>query len=224
MKTDHPNFDPIARHYRWLERLFLGPILQQTRTHHLPALKDRKQALILGDGDGRFAASLLQQNPALHAHAIDISPAMIDLLCANVGPSFHLRTQVADVRTLPPTRSPDLIVTHFLLDCLTQPELEALVTHLTHLMQPGALWLISDFRIPKGPLHYPALLYVRALYLAFRMLTGLRVTRLPDHVNPLRRAGLTSTAIHRSLFGLLTTELWQSPKQQTIPPSTPHSP
>ena len=55
---------------------------------------------------------------------------------------------------------PDLIVTHFVLDCLTQPELDALVAHLTHLIAPAlrALWLISDFRIPSGLTgHFPAL-------------------------------------------------------------------
>ena len=55
----------------------------------------------------------------------------------------------------------------------------------------------------------PAWLLVRTLYLAFRILTGLRVTRLPDFAHSLRQAGLTRIAQHHSLFGILTTELWQ---------------
>src|SRR5206468_3304021 len=58
--THHdPNFNLIARPYRALEHLTFGPALQRTRTHFLPLLADRQNALILGDGDGRFTAALL---------------------------------------------------------------------------------------------------------------------------------------------------------------------
>jgi hypothetical protein len=52
---------------------------------------------------------------------------------------------------------------------------------------------------------------VRLLYLAFRILTGLRTTKLPDHASALLRCGFTRIAVQRALFGLLTTELWRSP-------------
>jgi hypothetical protein len=55
----------------------------------------------------------------------------------------------------------------------------------------------------------PAKIIVRTLYLAFRILTGLRTTSLPDHVTPLAHAGLTRISHHHQLAGLLTTELWQ---------------
>jgi hypothetical protein len=55
----------------------------------------------------------------------------------------------------------------------------------------------------------PARLVIRTLYLAFRILTGLRTTYLPDHATPLARAGLTRVAYHHRLAGLLTTEIWQ---------------
>jgi hypothetical protein len=48
----------------------------------------------------------------------------------------------------------------------------------------------------------------RSLYLAFRFLTGLRTTALPDHAAAFT-PGFTLIAQHRSLAGLLTTELWQ---------------
>ncbi len=56
----------------------------------------------------------------------------------------------------------------------------------------------------------PATLLVRSLYLAFRLLTGLRTTHLPDYATPLTQAGLTRIAQHHSLAGILTTELWQA--------------
>ena len=164
MTSPLPNFDRIARPYRWLEYLTLGPILQRTRTRHLQLLTHRKQALILGDGDGRFTATLLAGNPTLQAEAVDLSRSMLTLLRRRAdaaGAGTRLQTHHADARTFVPTAAPDLVVTHFFLDCLTQPEVDALIGRLTPLLHRGSLWLVSDFRIPSGLLQLPARLYVR---------------------------------------------------------------
>jgi hypothetical protein len=59
-------------------------------------------------------------------------------------------------------------------------------------------------------MHLPAKLLIRCLYLAFRILTGLRTTHLPDHATPLTHSGFIRIAHQHSLFGLLTTEIWAS--------------
>jgi hypothetical protein len=59
----------------------------------------------------------------------------------------------------------------------------------------------------------PARIIVRTLYLAFRILTGLRTDHLPDHAAPMIEAGLVRTACQHSLAGLLTTELWELPNK-----------
>ena len=66
MTGDAPDFDHIARAYRWLEYISLGPLLSRTRNCYLELLQDRTRALILGDGDGRFTARLLAQSPPDH--------------------------------------------------------------------------------------------------------------------------------------------------------------
>ena len=165
-------------------------------------------------------ATLLASNLRLQATAVDLSPNMLHLLRQRCRPTAsRLTTHRADALSFvcqpntarqPNTKDPyDLVVTHFFLDCLTQPQIEALATALSPQLAPEALWLLSDFRIPPGPLAWPARLLVRTLYFAFRLLTGLRVTRLPDHAAALRRAGFTRLHRHTSLAGLLTSELWR---------------
>ena len=209
-----PNFNRIARLYRWLEYLTLGPALTRCRLHFLPQLLHTRRALVLGDGDGRFLARLLARNPCLLADAVDLSPVMLHLLreraqAATPTASLRLRTHATDALTFGGTGPYDLVVTHFFLDCLTQPELDQLATRLLPHLAPEARWLVSDFCIPTGLLCLPARALVRLLYLAFRLLTGLRVTHLPDHGAALGRAGLHLTARHLSLFGILTAETWQ---------------
>ena len=210
-----PNFDRIARPYRWLEYLTLGLALVRCRNRFLPRLADRRHALILGDGDGRFLARLLASNPHLCADAVDISPAMLRVLTRRAHASHptaasRLRTHQTSALTFdPPNAAPyDLVVTHFFLDCFTQPELDALVSRLRPHLAPGALWVLCDFRIPVGALRWPARALVRFLYFAFRILTGLRTTRLPDHAVALKSAGFTRNSQHLSLGGILTAELW----------------
>jgi SAM-dependent methyltransferase len=217
MKLPQPNFDLIARPYHWLEYLTLGRALERCRLHYLPALLHQKRALILGDGDGRFLAQLMTQNPHLQADAIDTSAEMLKLLrrrCEVASPTSpsRLQTHHTDALTFSPSQREkyDLVVTHFFLDCLTQPDLEALITRVAPTLTPGALWLLSDFRVPpSGPMRLTAKFIVRSLYLAFRILTGLRTSHLPDHATPLAHAGLTRISYHHQLAGLLTTELWQ---------------
>jgi SAM-dependent methyltransferase len=210
------NFDPLARPYRWLEYLTLGRTLERCRLHYLPTLLQQKRALILGDGDGRFLAQLLAQNPHLHADAVDTSAIMLKLLsrrCEAVDANIESRLQINHTSALnfsPPSEEKyDLVVTHFFLDCLTQTDLESLIHRISPSLAPGAIWLFSDFRVPSGPMRLPAKLVIRTLYLAFRILTGLRTTHLPDHATPLAHAGLTRVAYHHRLAGLLTTEIWQ---------------
>ena len=184
--------------------------------HFLPQLTDRTHALVLGDGDGRFLAALLQQNPTLTSDAVDTSAPMLKLLrlrCERIAPNASSRLKVHQADALnylsaAPPRTYDLVVTHFFLDCLTQNEVDALATNVSARVIPEAVWLISDFRVPPGVMRLPAQLIVRSLYLAFRMTTGLRTRQLPDHSLAVTQAGFTCIAQSLSLFGILTTELW----------------
>ncbi len=205
------NFDRVARIYRWAEYAALGPLLSRCRNYYLPRLAGRRHALILGDGDGRFTARLLAANPQLHADVVDASAAMLRLLrrrCGEERVSLHL----CDALSYEPPAGVDLVVAHFFFDCFSQDDLNGLVARIAAAVRPDALWLVSDFRIPAGAMRWPARIYIRLLYLAFRILTGLRVTRLPDLPAALHGAGLAPVAVHRSLFGMLTTELWQREK------------
>lgn len=205
-----PNFDRLARLYRPLEYLSFGPLLARTRAHFLPQLRGCRRALVFGDGDGRFLGSLLARIPGIEAEAVDLSPRMLGELqrrCA--GHADRLRLHCADARLFLPEGSPDLVVTQFFLDCLTPAELAQFVPRVAARMPPGALWLLSDFRVPpRGLAHVAARILVRSLYLAFRILTGLRVTTLPNHVAAFQRSGLRRVAHHDRLFGILRSELW----------------
>ncbi len=215
MNGPSPNFDRVARIYRWAEYLALGRQLKRVREYFLPQLQDCRCALALGDGDGRFLAKLLRQNSTLQATAVDTSREMLALLskrCAIATTSAAMRLQIQHASALLVTPDPntDVIITHFFLDCLTQAEVDALALRLAAIVAPGTLWLVSDFAVPNKPFVGPfAAAYIRFLYLAFRLLTGLRTTSLPDPQAALAAAGFERLNRHESVGGLLYAELWQ---------------
>jgi SAM-dependent methyltransferase len=211
-----PNFNSLARLYRWLEYLSFGPFLWRCRIHFLPQLIRCRCALILGDGDGRFTARLLRTNPDIKITAIDASRRMIESLQQAASPhQDRLTTHVADIRNWQPTQTDqygqyDLIVTHFFLDCLTTEEIADLTNRLTPYLAPNALWLVSEFAIP--PTLYGRTIaapLVAFLYRAFRLITNLRLKSLPDHPQALVANGWALQAQHTHLNGLLVSQLWQ---------------
>ena len=215
--TRPANFDRLARVYQVLEYATLGPLLERTRNYFLPQLTSCRHALVFGDGDGRFLARLLAQWSDLDVDAVDSSRAMLRELrrrCAASAPRSEerLRTHLADARSFVPERQHDLVVTHFFLDCLTEPELDRMIARTAPRLAPGALWVVSDFRIPTtGPMHVAGVILVRSLYFAFGLLTGLHVAQLPAHAPAFRDAGLVRAAERRFCLGLLFTELWVKP-------------
>jgi len=217
-----PDFDRIARPYRWLEYLSFGPMLERCRFYRLPELADAQRALVLGDGDGRFLARLLKSNPRLRADAVDLSPAMLQLLSnrvAEAGALDRVALHCTDAREFFPTASYDLVVTHFFLDCFTTDELRMLASRIRSHLTPGARWVVSEFATPSGVVSLPARLLVWTLYLAFGLLTGLKVRRLPDYTAALKGAGLSRSAKQSWLRGLLVSELWESGATNDAPGS-----
>lgn len=215
MAQPPPNFDSIARPYRWLEYLSFGPYLERCRFYYLDELRICRHALVLGDGDGRFTASLLAARPRITVDAIDASAVMLRLLSqrvARLGPSARDRLQIRQMNALDfePEHEPyDLVVTHFFLDCFSQRDVDALVARVAQHLIPGAVWLVSEFAIPERLLAgFLSSVVVGTLYRIFGMLTGLKVRILPDYRRLLSKAGFELRAHKDHLGGLLRSELW----------------
>jgi SAM-dependent methyltransferase len=233
LDLDHPrgpaaNFDRLAQAYRWMEWVSFGPLLWRCRCAFLGEMQSARNALIIGDGDGRFTARLLAANKAVRVDAIDSSAAMLRALTHRAGANTsRLRTFCLDARHFAArawraAQTPghadektaaqyDLIVTHFFLDCLTTGEVRTLAEEVAAAAAPGALWVVSEFAVPQdwfGRLVARPL--VAFLYAAFSLLTGLRVRRLPNHGEALHSAGFVRIVEKPQLGGLLVSELWRS--------------
>ena len=124
------NADRIASSYRWLEYAAFGPALEQARFDFLSHAAQARRVLILGEGDGRFLARLLECNPRASVAVIESSARMIQLARQRVPPDDRTRVEFhhLDAACQPWPEGPfDLAVTHFFLDILTFPEAESVI-------------------------------------------------------------------------------------------------
>jgi trans-aconitate methyltransferase len=214
--TSTPDFNRVARLYRWMEYLSFGPLLARCRFQFIDRCASARHALVLGDGDGRFTARLMAASPAVAVDAVDASTAMLAELrrrtiLAAPDAEHRLRTIHADLRTfVPACEGYDLVVSHFFLDCLTECEVEKLVQRIVPHLAPQSIWILSEFSIPeKGWRRIAARALVGALYFAFRKLTNLRVRTIPDYARILTSNHFSRQQQKVSLGGLLVAEVWQ---------------
>jgi hypothetical protein len=206
-----PNFDRLAGVYRWMEMATFGRSLWRCRCRFLDELRNCRTALVLGDGDGRFTARLLDENPHVCVDAIDTSGAMLRTLLRNAG--VH---GIAYPCTIPTRASGNRLI--------RTTTWSSLISFLIASRQrKSPLWLNVYAPAPRikpsgssrsspfpqaGSGRLVAQPLVKSLYLAFRMLTGLRVGRLPQHRDALSSAGFVLGQERPSLGGLLVSEVW----------------
>ena len=187
------SFDRVARSYRALEYCAFGRTLERARFDLLPSLQSCRDILVLGEGDGRCLAQLLRVAPAARVHVVEGSAAMIALARARVPSEDRPRARFdrADIRqlTLAPA-SYDAVVTMFVLDCLSDSEVEQLVRTTQRSLRPGARWLFADFAMPeRGWPRLMARLITGGLYAFFRWQAGVAVRALPASEAILAAAG-----------------------------------
>jgi ubiquinone/menaquinone biosynthesis C-methylase UbiE len=141
----------------------------------------------------------------VHADYVDLSRRMLEL-ARNKSGGERVNYYRADARTLEfPRDEYDLIATHFFFDCFDASELDALIGRIADTAKPGARWVVSEFCASS----FPARLVVSALYLFFRITTGLKTSRLTDHRPILETHGFRLKSARPSRGGLVVSELWE---------------
>ncbi|MEN9733485.1 MAG: hypothetical protein RLZ45_1480 [Verrucomicrobiota bacterium] len=208
------SFDTLAPAYRVLELIVAGRVLQRARLAHLANLGVRSRALLLGEGPGRFLEALLVHNTRIHCTCVENSPAMVkecrQMLRHRGQSTDRVRFLNVDARASKHLDGPfDLIATHFFLDCFQHDELERIVSNISDSAAPGAVWLISDFRIPaRGWQRVRARIIHRLMYAVFRRITDIRAERIVPPDPYLVRSGFRLEARCEFSHGLIHSDLW----------------
>jgi ubiquinone/menaquinone biosynthesis C-methylase UbiE len=208
-------FDRLARHYHWMELLFANGLMQKCRTAYIEQTQNCRQALLAGEGHGRFLEVLLQTNPHIQVTCVEWSGKMIQqarqrLIRCGLDLS-RVTFQNANLMGCqwPDTRF-DLIVTNFFLDCLTPVQLRRAVRLMADNSTPHAIWLLADFRIPEtGWRRWRAIGILASLYLFFRISVNLSAKWLTPPDSFLQACGFELHSRKLASCGFAHSDLWR---------------
>ena len=208
-------YDGIAPVYRAMEIAAFGTALRRLRECHIDRFTESRNALVLGDGDGRFVEVFAMHNPECRITSIDSSPAMVRLARHRVRRSTRLqgsdaggriRWIVADATRMEFSADTyDLVVTQFFLDNFTQSTVDALIPAVATSVTVGGHWLYSDFATPNParPWVWRNRIWLYTLYRFFRVCCGIEANMLANAKGAIHAAGMRPISEIRMLHGLL---------------------
>ena len=209
------SFDRLAPHYRWMECVLAGNKLQRCRTAFLSQVKNARNILILGEGNGRFLVECRYGLGDARITCVDASARMLQLArdrlsARRLSPSGISFVHADALTWDPPRETFDLVVTHFFLDCFQPDQLAQLLARVSAASCASATLLIADFQVPQTPFQrYRARIIHWSMYAFFRMFTRLPAQRLTDPDPFLELHGYVLRDRRVTDWGLLRSDLWQ---------------
>jgi ubiquinone/menaquinone biosynthesis C-methylase UbiE len=203
------SFDRLAPHYRWLERVTAGNLLQQARVAHLAALDPAQNVLLVGEGPGRFLEALRARRPDVPITVVDASARMLDRARSVArGPTQFKQSDLT--RAELPSATWDAVVAHCFLDCFTPATLERVIANIAQATTTRSTWLITDFTLPAAGWQRTRARFVHALmYRAFRWSTQLEARRWTDPDPQLEQSGFRLQARQTFNHGLIRADCWR---------------
>lgn len=205
------NFDRIAPFYDAMEIVSAGRLLDRCRLEFLDRIPPPARILLVGEGHGRFLLPCRRRFPDAEITVVDGSAKMLEIARRRLGDSRgteFVHSLIGDWRN--PGGTFDLIVTNFMLDCLTAGEMVPIIRHLAGMAAPDADWLIADFDIPaRGIARWRSRAIVGMLYRFFGIVTRLPARSLVAPDAALAAEGFARVGRRVRDWGLLKSEWWR---------------
>jgi ubiquinone/menaquinone biosynthesis C-methylase UbiE len=210
-----PSFDRLARIYRPLEYGAFGHDLERARFCFLEKLRDCRDILVLGEGDGRCLKKLVRAAPDAHIDCLDLSPAMLARAEARLPAEARTRVtfrQADLLNAILPDKTYDAVVTLIFLDCFTAEQTADIVHRIAASLRPGARWLWADFVLPpRGLARLRARVWLAVLYAFFQWQTTLSARVLPPAEELIAAEGFVREAEQIFQWGLVRSVVFSQP-------------
>jgi tRNA (cmo5U34)-methyltransferase len=191
------NYDRVAWFYDALASLVFGSALRRVQQAALLAglPPGAPRVLVLGGGTGWVLTEILRLRPEARILYLEASEQMLARARQRLQPGSQadqVEFRHGTEQDLKPEERFDVLVTFFVLDCFPLDTLSAALSRLNAARQPDAPWLLADFKLP---VYWWQRVLLQAMYLFFRLTTGLRANRLPNLSAALGALGLKAQQV-----------------------------
>ncbi|WP_162427513.1 class I SAM-dependent methyltransferase [Pontibacter pudoricolor] len=183
-------FDRVASFYDLLARLVFGSSLQDAQRWLLPFIPSGSTILIIGGGSGWLLQQVLFHTSPKHVVYLEASEKMLQLAQQQNSFPAIVEFRHGTDGNLQPHERFDIIITPFLLDLFQEQRLSQLMQRLYAVLDPGGLWLFTDFWPVKQKPPFWQKLLAKSMYLFFGLLSDVQGRELPHYGRHFEGLGL----------------------------------
>jgi len=183
------NYDNSAWFYDRLSRLFYGDALIKAQVYLLEFIPADATVLIVGGGTGWILEQIAKKHPAgLRITYVEVSARMINHAeKRNAGGNRVVFINDAVEHTsLQPDF--DVVLTPFVFDSFSDQTMKGVFGHIHSVLNPGGIWLYSDFRLTKK--RWQRLL-LKTMLKFFKALCNIEASQLPNVERQFKLHGYT---------------------------------
>ncbi len=203
------NYDFVAAVYPALERAAFGRALERARNAFIERITRQDRLLLVGEGNGRFAAECLRRKIGGSITVVDSSAKMLRSLRARIGriaPRTSIELIEADfLRWAADGNRFDGIVTHFFLDLFRPDRQRQVIERIAALSARDAIWVDVDFEPGGGSFVHRSIDWMQ--YRFDHLVNGVEADRHYDPRKLIRDAGWQCLESRRFSGGSVVAEL-----------------
>jgi len=197
-------FNLLAPVYSRLTKLIFGKSIERSQLHFLDSVASTDHVLFLGGGSGELLSNLLQKHPTVSVDYIDLSPKMIELAKRKTGNPSSVNFITGTEQNIP-ARSYNVVITNFYLDLFSDKRLNEVIDIIKPRLADNVTWLATDF-ISEKTWHR---IFLKAMYVFFKIVTGIEANSLPDWQSALSNAGLKELASKTFYGGFIKSSVYK---------------
>jgi ubiquinone/menaquinone biosynthesis C-methylase UbiE len=192
------NYNNSAWFYDTLSKVIYGKALIRSQVYLLPFIPSKSKILLVGGGTGWIQEEIAKVHfSGLVITYVEVAANMMKLSQKrNAGDNEVVFINEA-IENVPLANEFDVVITPFLFDNFTEENLQKIFKHIDKSLNPGGIWLITDFRL-TGKWWQKVLL--KSMLLFFRIICGIEAKKLPDIQAAFEKYGYRTTE-QKSFFG-----------------------
>ncbi|TRX53673.1 methyltransferase [Fulvivirga sp. M361] len=200
------DFDFVAPFYDLLARIVFGDALKRSQCYFLNAIKEGDAVLIIGGGTGGILMGLDRLNVPVNVTYVEHSAKMLKI--SKQHQLKHIEVKfIHGTEANIPKASYDVVITAFFLDVFNAQKLPVIMDQIHQNLTFSGRWLQTDF--VKTSKVWQRIM-IRAMYLFFRLATGMEGRRLLNFDEYFDNLGYKKITFKHFYYGMVRTTLYQA--------------
>ncbi|WP_223815860.1 class I SAM-dependent methyltransferase [Adhaeribacter rhizoryzae] len=209
-----PGFDLIAPYYDFLAGLVFGRTLKKAQLTFLDNIPEQARILIIGGGSGWLLPEIFARTSTCQIVYLEASANMLNQAKQKIkdpAQAACVEFRFGTENNIQPEEEFEVVISFFFLDLFLPAELENITHILFRHLQPGGLWLVTDFvqTHNAGLWQIWTKILTQSMYRFFRVVSGISATTLPDWQNILAHYNLAPQKSAYFYHNLIKSVLYQ---------------